>query len=274
LRNAGLDVREQAQNKGWQRRARSSGGFPSVPLAVFWHHTASSTTPTNDLAWQCHNCPDKPVGNMLIDRQGIVWPVAAGASNCAGQGGPARFSRGTIPANMGNTRGWQIECANSGVGGPTGVWPQVQVDALFTASNALNRLFGNRPDDVITHALGTGDGWTNRKIDPARSSSVQGPWRPRGCNGSADTWVLADIRAECNRRAGARPMPPTPEEDDVTDEDIERIAQRAAQLVWQYPLADYVAREGGDASATQWSGGLLPGAHYEAYKAHHGDKAS
>ena len=91
---------------------------------------------------------DAPVGNMLFDRDGIVWPVAAGASNCAGKGGPARFSRGVIPLDQGNTHGWQIEAANNGVGEP---WPQAQIDAYFAVSNALNARFGNQPGDVITH---------------------------------------------------------------------------------------------------------------------------
>jgi hypothetical protein len=199
LRGAGLDVRENSQNQGWQTRSRSSGGFPAVPLAVFWHHTASKTAIENDLAWQGHNCPDKPVGNMTIDRNGTVWPVAAGASNCAGKGGPASFSRGTIPLDQGNTRGWQIEVTNNGVGEP---WPQVQIDAYFLASNTLNAMFGNDPADVITHHV-----WApTRKIDPATASAVQGPWQPSSIN-SSGTWALDDIRFECARRAGATPSP-------------------------------------------------------------------
>lgn len=212
LRAAGLTVAENQYNAGWQTRARSSGGFPSPPLCVFWHHTASSTSIENDLAWQCGGCDDAPVGNMTIDRDGIVWIVAAGASNCAGKGGPASFSRGTIPADSGNTRGWNIEVANNGVGEP---WPQAQIDAYFVASNALNAHFGNQPTDVISHALGDGDGWTDRKIDPATADAVQGPWRPSSCT-SSGTWRLADIRAECAARAGGGYGPtPTPEDDDM-----------------------------------------------------------
>jgi len=220
LTAAGCTVAESATTDGWQSRARSSGGFPSPPLAVFWHHTASATSPPNDLSWMIDGCDDAPVGNMLIDRDGVCWPIAAGASNCAGKGGPAAFSRGTIPADSGNTRGWQIECANDGVGEP---WPQAQVDACFRASNALNARFGNVPTDVITHALGAGDapGWTSRKIDPATAAAVQGPWRPRSCS-SSGTWHLDDIRAECARRA-ATPTP-TPE-DDMTDEQAAQLSE-------------------------------------------------
>lgn len=206
LRDAGVVVSVGPINQGWENRSRSSGGFPSTPLAVFWHHTASKTTVDNDLTWQCHTCPDKPVGNMLIDRTGTVWPVAAGASNCAGKGGPATFSRGTIPADTGNTRGWQIEVANNGVGEP---WPVVQIDAYFAASNALNAYFGNSPGDVITHHA-----WApTRKIDPARADAVQGPWHPDSINTSG-TWALDDIRAECLQRAQQAPPTPNPGDDD------------------------------------------------------------
>lgn len=254
LTAAGCAVAESSTTAGWQTRARSSGGFPAPPLAVFWHHTASETSPANDLHYMIVGCDDAPVGNLLLDRTGTFWPVAAGASNCAGKGGPAVFSRGTIPLDSGNTRGWQIEVANNGVGE---VWPRVQVDAFFAGSNALNAHVGNLPGDVITH-----QGWApTRKIDPATAAAVDGPWQP-GAVTSSGTWSLADIAAECARRAQSS-------EDDVTDDDIERIAQRAAQLVWEYPLADWVARNAGDPAGSQWSGGLLSAAHAEAHAAAH-----
>lgn len=210
LRNAGCQVQVGSQNSGWERRARSSGGFPARPLGVWWHHTASQTAIANDLTWQCHSCPDKPVGNMTLDRNGCFWPVAGGASNCAGKGGPWTFSRGTVALDSGNTNGIQIEVANNGVGEP---WPQAQVDAYFLGSNALNAAVGNRPDDVVTHRR-----WApSRKIDPATASAVQGPWRPSS-ETSSGTWNLDDIKAECIRRAGAAPGPgpqPPQKEDDM-----------------------------------------------------------
>ena len=76
---------------------------------------------------------------------------------------------------------------------------------LIAASNALNAHFGNLPTDVISHALGAGDGWTDRKIDPA--GPVEGVWQPSHVNGSG-TWSLADIKGECNARAGGVVIPP------------------------------------------------------------------
>lgn len=212
LRAAGVACRENTTTAGWQSRSRSSGGFSAAPLAVFWHHTASAASPESDLAYMIDGSPDAPVGNMLLDRTGTVWPIAAGASNCAGAGGPCSFSRGTIPQDGGNTRGWQIEAANNGVGEP---WPAVQIDAYYRASNALNARFGNRPTDLVSHALSDGDGWTSRKIDPATAAAVQGAWRPGSAN-SSGTWWLADIRAEAQRRSQPLPAPqPTPEDESV-----------------------------------------------------------
>jgi hypothetical protein len=204
LRSVGLTVVEV---KGWQTRARSSGGFPITPLGVQWHHTASQTTPTNDTNWQYFNSDVRPIGNMTIMRNGEVWIGAAGAANTAGLGGPLTLSRGTVPKDGANTRTWAIEVANSGVGEP---WSQVTIDSYFAASNELNRRFGNKPTDVFTHAKGAGNtlGWTTRKIDPAKAASVLGPWKPRSVN-SSGTWSLDDIRAECTRRAGT-PTTPTP----------------------------------------------------------------
>jgi len=223
LRGAGCTVKENSTTAGWQTRARSSGGFPAAPLATFWHHTASSTGPENDLSWQIVGCDDAPVGNLLLDRDGVYWPVAGGASNCAGKGGPATFSRGTVPQDSGNTRGFQIEVANNGLGE---AWPQAQIDAYFTGSNALNAHVGNQPTDVITH-----NAWApTRKIDPATADAVQGPWKPRSCT-SSGTWDLDDIRAECARRATAT-IPPEEPDMPLTDDDVDRIAKAVwARLV-------------------------------------------
>ncbi len=213
LRAIGLVV---VESDGWKTRARSSGGFAKPPLGIQFHHTASKTTPENDIAWQTEGCDDAPVGNMTIMRDGSVWMVAAGAANTAGKGGPLTLSRGVVPLDSGNSTTWAFEVANNGVGEP---WPQIQIDAYFAASNELNRRFGNLPTDIFTHALGAGDGWTSRKVDPGTAAAVQGPWKPRSVT-SSGTWSQADIRAECARRAGTTPEPepeptPLPEEDDM-----------------------------------------------------------
>lgn len=208
LRAAGCRVAESSTTNGWQKRARSSGGFPSAPLGVQWHHTASSTSPANDLSWMIVGCQDSPVGNLLLDRTGTYWPIAAGAANTAGKGGPLSMSRGQIPLDQANSRTFAIEAANSGVGE---AWPAVMIDAYFAGSNALNVRFGNVPTDVFNHNT-----WApTRKIDPATAGAVQGGWRP-GSSTSSGTWTQADVTAECSRRAGSSPTPrpPTPGGDD------------------------------------------------------------
>lgn len=199
LSNAGCRVGVNSINAGWERRARSSGGFSAVPLGIWWHHTASKTSVEGDLQWQCHSCPDNPVGNMLLDRNGVFWPVAGGASNCAGKGGPWSFSRGTVAKDSGNTGGVQIECANNGTGE---AYPQAQIDAYFRGSNAINAFLGNQPTDIVSHRRWAPD----RKIDPARNNVVQGPWQPRS-ETSSGTWNLDDMKAECAKRAGTSPGP-------------------------------------------------------------------
>jgi hypothetical protein len=208
--DAGLRVCVTDTNAGWEHRARSSGGFSAAPLGVMWHHAASSTSTSDEACvnYQVRGNPDNPVGNMTLGRNGDLWPIAGGASNCSGKGGPMTFSRGTCSKDNGNCQLVNVECNNNGVGEPFSVQ---LVDAYFALSNALNLYLGNQPDDITTHALGAGDGYTDRKIDTATADAVQGPWRPRATN-SSGTWSLADMRAECLARAGSAPgpKPPTP----------------------------------------------------------------
>src|SRR6187402_1404548 len=153
LRAAGCQVGVNDINEGWERRSRSSGGFDAEPLGIQWHHTASSASVDSDLNYMINGSPDRPVGNVLLDRAGIFWPVAGGAANTSGKGGPNSFSRGVCPLDKGNTKLFSIEIANNGVGERYTV---EQIDAAFQGSNALNANFGNQPTDVVTHALGMG----------------------------------------------------------------------------------------------------------------------
>lgn len=206
-RAAGLDVVEV---DGWQTRARSSGGYADgLPWCVMWHHTASQTSPANDVSYIVSGSPDRPLANLYLARDGWVWVCAAGATNTNGKGGPLPFSRGTVPADRMNEYAIGIEAANSGTGE---AWPQVQIDAYFTLSNAVTAAYGLAADDVASH-----NAWApTRKIDPATAAAVQGPWRPRSVN-SSGTWSVDDLRAECRARATSSPTPtpPTPPEDDM-----------------------------------------------------------
>jgi len=207
--DAGLVVKVTDTNAGWERRARSSGGFPATPLGTMWHHAASSNNTSDEACvnYQVRGNPDNPVGNGTLGRNGDFWPVAGGASNCSGKGGPWTFSRGTCALDAGNTTLVNFEVNNDGVGGP---WSVQLIDAYFKLSNAINAYLGNLPTDVVGHHHYT----PSRKIDPATAAAVQGPWQPRSLN-SSGSWNLDDIKAECAARAGSSPgsIPPHPGDD-------------------------------------------------------------
>ena len=208
LQDAGVQCAVNDINEGWENRSRGSGGFDNPPLGVCWHHTASSASVSSDLSYMINGSPDAPIGNMLLARDGVVYPIAAGAANTQGKGGPTQFSRGTVPVDSGNTRMWGIEAQNNGVGQE---WPVAQIDAYFKCNEALATLFGNQITDCISH-----HGYApSRKIDPATAAAVQGPWRPSSIN-SSGTWSVDDIRSEAVRRATATipPQPPTTGDDE------------------------------------------------------------
>jgi hypothetical protein len=213
--DAGLVVRVTDTNKGWERRARSSGGFAAPPLGCMWHHAASSPNMSDEscVNYQVRGNPDNPVGNCTLGRNGDVWPIAGGASNCSGKGGPWTFSRGQCKQDAGNTTLVNFEVNNNGVGEP---WSTTLIDAYFALSNAINAHLGNRPDDVVGHQHYA----PTRKIDPATAAAVQGAWRPRSLN-SSGTWNLDDMRGECQRRATHYPPGPTPEPEPLPDPDLE-----------------------------------------------------
>lgn len=197
LQSAGVRCAVGDINEGWERRSRSSGGFSAPPLGVCWHHTASTASPSSDLNYMINGSPDAPIGNMLLDRDGVVWPIAAGAANTQGKGGPLDFSRGTCPVDQGNTRLWGVEAANAGTGEK---WPQVQIDTYFMVNEVLAVMFGNLVTDLTTHSFYA----PSRKIDPATADAVQGPWRPNSVS-SSGTWNVYDIRAEATRRSTSVP---------------------------------------------------------------------
>jgi hypothetical protein len=255
LRDAGLNVVEV---DGWQHRARGSGGFDSGrPWCVMWHHTASDTTPENDVNYIVDGSPDAPIANLYLARDGTVWVCAGGASNTNGKGGPVAVSRGTIPVDSMNTYAIGVEIANNGVGEP---WPQVQVDAAFAVSLALTAGL----DLASTDALGHVDWSPGRKIDPATADAVQGPWKPRSINTSG-SWNVDDTHTELVRRDGHTPTP-TPGSDDMqirlltlTDSDAQFLAQTDDQ---------------GQALYVTWAGPGGPGSNAERAIAAHRSEAA
>lgn len=190
LRAAGLTVEVYP---GWRLRSRSSGGYDSL-LAVQVHHTASRTTPKNDMSWMWDNAPERPIGACHLARNG-VWTVgAAGATNTSGKGGPLKTSKGTIPLDAANRHVLSVEAANDGVGE---AWPKVQQDSYVTGVNAFCRAYG------IGYDLGDVHGhfeWTDRKIDPAGPSKYAT---------GRDSWNMDLFRSDVRNLS----TPPTPTPD-------------------------------------------------------------
>jgi hypothetical protein len=198
LRAAGCRVVEL---NGWQTRGRSGNSkyADGRPWCVMWHHTASPGNGSDDADYCTFRSPDAPLTNLVIGADGIVYVCAAGPTNTNGKGGPLTFSRGTVPTDSMNTYAVAIEISNNGTGMH---YPAPQIDACFTASNAITAAYGMLPDDVAGHV----DWAPGRKIDPATADAVQGPWRPAPVN-SSQSWSLFDLRTECRRRATTPPTP-------------------------------------------------------------------
>ena len=247
LRAAGCTVVEQ---DGWQTRARSSGGFSGDrPWCVMWHHTASSATASaeSDATYMSYNADAKPIANLLIARDGVVWVLAAGGTNTNGSGNLQTFSRGTVPTDSMNTHAIGMEIQNTGTGQ---AYTAECINAAFAASLACCAAYGLMPDDVCTHAQYA----PSRKIDPATADAVEGSFQPYAVN-SSGTWSLDELRAECWQRSvvAPEPLPPEPTEDEEMAFIINNRASGEVALVYADglvvglagpDLAGYVARFG------------------------------
>jgi hypothetical protein len=117
---------------GWQTRERpaSTGGF--APVGVLCHHTASSSNGQAAIPLLVNGRSDLPgpLCQLSLDRQGVVYVVAAGRANHAGVAKPS----GTVAGGDGNVLYIGIEAQNEGTGEP---WPKAQYDAYVTLCAAL-----------------------------------------------------------------------------------------------------------------------------------------
>ena len=215
LRAAGLRVME---TPGWKERAYPKwGGYTQPPTHVMVHHTASKTSVANDLHY-ITTSPLAPIGNLYIDRTGVVWMVAAGQAVTNGKGSSAPWNGG-VPDNEMNHWSISIEAANDGTGEP---WPQVQTDAYVTLCAALCTHYGIPTQHVRAHWE-----WApGRKIDPAGPS----PWAV----GKA-SWDMVGFRAAVqdaiNQGDNMIPLtPPRRAYDSRTDKPLAANEPRRIQL--------------------------------------------
>jgi len=204
LHDAGLFVVEL---DGWQYRSRSSGGYDTGrPDTVMVHHTASppSASGEND-AWYCaEGDEDAPLSNLCLDRDGVWWVLAAGATNTNGKGGPL----GGVPQDSMNTHAIGIE-ANGGYGYE---WPAVQTDSYLRGVRVLQQVYGCT--NVFAHFEWAPD----RKVDPAGPS----PWSPDN-----SSWDMDRFRADVHG------LPDEGDDMPLSDEDVQRIAK----AVWDHGIA-------------------------------------
>ena len=205
LRRAGLTVIEL---DGWPSRARGSGGYDAGrPSTVMVHHTASppSSSGRPDAEYCALYDDDAPLSNLCLDRDGVWWVLAAGATNTNGAGGPL----GSVPEDSMNSHAIGIE-ANGGAGE---TWPAVQTNAYVAGVATLRAAYGIA--DVFAHFEWAPD----RKIDPAGPS----PYAT-----GDQSWDMDAFRADVERYdLEGDDMP-------LSDDDLDRIAER----VWGYMIGD------------------------------------
>ena len=207
---------------GWETRARKSGGYDAL-MGIVVHHTASTASSYSDTKYMWENATTRPVGAIYLARNGEVIIGAAGATNCAGRGGPVATSKGTIALDTANSRTISIEAANAGTGEE---WPKVQQETYVALVAALCHRYGFDPwRDVLAHAE-----WApSRKIDPAGQSRYAA---------GRETWNMKLFRDDVKAKVEGEPDKPPPikppPEEPVTQEDIDAIAR----AVWEYAMTD------------------------------------
>ena len=204
-RGVGLTVKEYSN---WKTRARGSGGYDTGrPTHVMAHHTASppSWSGQKDADYCTVGDEDAPLSNLYLDQAGVVWVLAAGATNTNGKGHD--YWGGGVPDDSMNSYAIGIE-ANGGYGY---AWPQVQQDAYVKLVNVLCTHYGISNNCVRGHFEWAPD----RKVDPAGTSK----W----ASGNA-SWDMNGFRADCAVQEEDMP---------ITDADAKKIAK----AVWDEIIA-------------------------------------
>jgi hypothetical protein len=166
-RRAGLVVVEVGGGPGqtgtqWKSRSRSSGGYDSGrPNHVMVHHTASGTGSDGwpDVNYCTFSDSDRPLCNLYLNRAGIVWVCAAGATNTNGKG---HDPCGVTPNDSMNTHAIGIEAGADG----TAAWPDQQQVAYQQLTQALCAAYGIPSGRIHAHHEWAPD----RKVDPSGPS--------------------------------------------------------------------------------------------------------
>lgn len=154
LRKAGLEV---VEIDGWKTRSRppETGNFN--PVGVLWHHTGDTANGKSYAEWLARvgrsDLP-APLCQLSIDRQGVVYVIAAGRANHAG----VAKASGSVAAGDGNSLYVGVECQNNGTEG----WSKEQYDAMVTTGAVLGNNIPCSPRAQRGH----------------KETSVTGKWDP------------------------------------------------------------------------------------------------
>jgi hypothetical protein len=194
------------EHPGWRTNNRAGHGAWGPVNGSMIHHTASGDgTGIVETCYSGRADLPGPLCTGVVHKDGTVTLVGNGRSNHAGAGAlnvySAVLDETRIPApgadtvdGNANFYGW--ECVNLGTGKDP--WPDVQLEAMVRVQAAVCEFHGWGAQSVIGHLE-----WTTRKIDP------------RG-------FTMVSMRALVAAHLAAGPST----EDDVTPEDIEKIAER------------------------------------------------
>jgi hypothetical protein len=183
-------------------------------MGIVAHDNACPPTQSTDAycrqAWGTH--PERPVGNLYLARDGEVIMGCAGASNCAGKGGPWRTSKGAIPLNMGNQNTINVEVGNNGVNEH---WAPAMIDRYIELLARLSRHYGLNPlTDIAAHhewAVTDGRGTIlGSRGRPSRKIDISGPQGRYPYINPSLSWNYDLFRADVNAWGDAPPL----EEDD------------------------------------------------------------
>lgn len=165
LRNAGLNALPYGD---WENRGHTWGGGHNKPAAVMHHHTAAPVPfPTHRLIGS------RLKANIQTQPDGKVWLLASGACNYSSGPGniqvlqdlrnnivPTQNARQrNLPDNF-NGNPWYFNFENDHLGKGQPI-PQVQLEAIVTATRVVLEHYGLPLSRVISHAE-----HTRRKTDP------------------------------------------------------------------------------------------------------------
>lgn len=185
LRAEGCTV---VEGSGWKSRGRPSSSGSFAPYGVLWHHTGTTSSPSNPaptLSMCIDGRPDLPgpLCHVLIGYDGVCHLVAAGRANHAGKNGGS----GPIPAGDGNAQLVGFEIDYNG----TQAMSQEQYDAATRASCACLKRFNRSADYTRRHqetsTTGKWDagGVTGTQIRTSVASALAGSAAPSG----DDDWL-------------------------------------------------------------------------------------